>query len=224
MQATEGTSCLQQQCMPIKLSFLPSLVILYSDLSLSFFLSLHPQVLNLWYRDYSHLRLVRPCPGHAQGGVAVPPIMRGANPTSPATMRRRSRRRVRARVAFAATLVACGAALPGVHAAPPGAGPATAAQEPAAPTFADDVAPLVFRHCAPCHRPGEAGPFPLLTYEDARRRARQIAEVTSSRFMPPWKPEPGKLPFILSDCDHHRWHIRKYGPEKTLYAYKAQLH
>ena len=60
MQATEGTSCLQQQCMPIKLSFLPSLVILYSDLSLSFFLSLHPQVLNLWYRDYSHLRLVRP--------------------------------------------------------------------------------------------------------------------------------------------------------------------
>ena len=40
MQATEGTSCLQQQCMPIKLSFLPSLVILYSDLSL--FLSLPP--------------------------------------------------------------------------------------------------------------------------------------------------------------------------------------
>ena len=128
-------------------------------------------------------------------------------------MRRRSRRRVRARVAFAATLLACGAAPPGVHAARPGAGPGAAAQEPAAPTFAADVAPLVFRHCAPCHRPGEAGPFPLLTYEDARRRARQIADVTASRFMPPWKPEPGfGGPFIgarrLSDDDvalFRRW-------------------
>ncbi len=109
-------------------------------------------------------------------------------------MRRRSRWRVRARAAFAVTLLACGTAPAGVHAA----GPGTAAREPA-PTFADDVAPLVFRHCAPCHRPGEAGPFPLLTYEDARRRARQIAEVTSSRFMPPWKPEPGfGGPFIGS--------------------------
>jgi tetratricopeptide (TPR) repeat protein len=61
-------------------------------------------------------------------------------------------------------------------------------------------------HCAPCHRPGEVGPFPLLTYDDVRRRARQIAEVTASRFMPPWKPEPGfGGPFIgsrrLSDAD-----------------------
>ena len=95
---------------------------------------------------------------------------------------------------------------------------ATTAQSPpgapgSAPNFADDIAPLVVEHCAPCHRPGEVGPFPLLTYDDVRRRARQIAEVTASRFMPPWKPEPGfGGPFIgsrrLSDSDvdlFRRW-------------------
>lgn len=87
------------------------------------------------------------------------------------------------------------------------------APAPAEPTFADDVAPLVIEHCAPCHRPGGAGPFPLLAYDDVRRRARQIAEVTASRFMPPWKPAPGfGGPFIgsrrLADGDvalFRRW-------------------
>lgn len=46
-----------------------------------------------------------------------------------------------------------------------------------------------------CHRPGEAGPFPLLTYSDVKRHARQIAEVTQSRSMPPWLPEPQDLKF-----------------------------
>ena len=49
-----------------------------------------------------------------------------------------------------------------------------------------DIAPLIFKHCAGCHRPGEAAPFPLLSYEDVRKRSKLIAEVTSSRFMPPW--------------------------------------
>lgn len=57
-------------------------------------------------------------------------------------------------------------------------------------TFNKDIAPIVFDHCAICHRPS-AGPFPLLTYEDVRARARQIVDVTERRFMPPWKPEPG---------------------------------
>src|SRR5580704_5178474 len=59
------------------------------------------------------------------------------------------------------------------------------------PTFTHDVAPILFQYCAPCHRPGEAGPFSLLTYSDAKKRAAQIATVTSSRYMPPWLPEPG---------------------------------
>ena len=64
-----------------------------------------------------------------------------------------------------------------------------------APTWARDVAPLVFERCAPCHRPGEVAPFALLTYEDVSRRSRQIAQVTRSRYMPPWQPEPGYANF-----------------------------
>ena len=58
-------------------------------------------------------------------------------------------------------------------------------------TFSKDIAPILFQYCAPCHRPGEAGPFSLLSYEDARKHAEQIALVTGKRFMPPWPPEPG---------------------------------
>jgi Flp pilus assembly protein TadD/mono/diheme cytochrome c family protein len=62
-------------------------------------------------------------------------------------------------------------------------------------TFNRDIAPILYHSCAQCHRPGEAGPFPLLTYEDAKSHARQIAAVTRSRFMPPWLPEPGEFEF-----------------------------
>jgi Flp pilus assembly protein TadD len=58
-------------------------------------------------------------------------------------------------------------------------------------TFTKDVAPIVFQHCASCHRPGETAPFSLLTYDDVRRHARQIVDVTRSRAMPPWKPAAG---------------------------------
>jgi Flp pilus assembly protein TadD len=62
-------------------------------------------------------------------------------------------------------------------------------------TFSKDIAPIVFNYCAPCHRPGEAGPFSLLSYEDARKHAEQIAIVTGRRYMPPWPPEPGYVDF-----------------------------
>jgi hypothetical protein len=58
-------------------------------------------------------------------------------------------------------------------------------------TFTHDIAPIVARNCAPCHRAGEAAPFPLLTYEDVKKRAQQIAAVTRSRYMPPWLPQQG---------------------------------
>jgi tetratricopeptide (TPR) repeat protein len=60
----------------------------------------------------------------------------------------------------------------------------------ASPTFAD-IAPIVYENCAPCHHPGEAAPFSLLTYEDVKKRAAQIATVTRTGFMPPWLPEKG---------------------------------
>lgn len=59
------------------------------------------------------------------------------------------------------------------------------------PTFNRDVAPILYKNCANCHRDGEVAPFSLLTYQDAARRAPLIAAVTAKRFMPPWKPEPG---------------------------------
>lgn len=62
-------------------------------------------------------------------------------------------------------------------------------------TFNRDIAPILFRSCAICHHPGEAGPFPLLTYTDAKAHARQIAAVTAKRLMPPWLPEPQELKF-----------------------------
>jgi tetratricopeptide (TPR) repeat protein len=58
-------------------------------------------------------------------------------------------------------------------------------------TFAHDIAPIVYQHCAPCHQPGQAGPFALLAYADVKKHADQIAAVTHSGFMPPWLPEAG---------------------------------
>ncbi len=58
-------------------------------------------------------------------------------------------------------------------------------------TFCEHIAPILWEHCASCHRPGEVGLFPLLTYRDAAKRAKFLAEITHVRRMPPWKPEPG---------------------------------
>jgi tetratricopeptide (TPR) repeat protein/mono/diheme cytochrome c family protein len=63
------------------------------------------------------------------------------------------------------------------------------------PTFNRDIAPIIFSNCSTCHRPGESGPFSLLTYDDVVAHRRQIVDVTQSRYMPPWPPEPGHLPF-----------------------------
>jgi tetratricopeptide (TPR) repeat protein len=66
---------------------------------------------------------------------------------------------------------------------------ASAARNADAPvTFARDIAPIVHRSCTPCHRPGGAGPFDLVTFDDVRRRAATIVRVTSTGYMPPWKP------------------------------------
>ncbi len=59
------------------------------------------------------------------------------------------------------------------------------------PTFAHDIAPIVYEKCATCHHPGDAAPFSLLTYQDVKKRAAQIAAAVRSRYMPPWLPEHG---------------------------------
>jgi tetratricopeptide (TPR) repeat protein len=62
-------------------------------------------------------------------------------------------------------------------------------------SFTADIAPLVFQRCASCHRPGEIGPFPLLSFADVKKRARQIVAVTQKRIMPPWPAVPGYCNF-----------------------------
>jgi hypothetical protein len=62
-------------------------------------------------------------------------------------------------------------------------------------TFNQNIAPIIYHNCSPCHRPGEAAPFPFLSYQDVAKRARTIAKVTASRFMPPWKAEPASYPY-----------------------------
>src|SRR5688572_1512895 len=53
-------------------------------------------------------------------------------------------------------------------------------------TFTEAIAPIVYANCVTCHRPGEAAPFSLISYEDVAKRGVLIARVTASRYMPPW--------------------------------------
>ncbi|MFY9344409.1 MAG: hypothetical protein WAT39_18090, partial [Planctomycetota bacterium] len=61
------------------------------------------------------------------------------------------------------------------------------------PTWSGNVAAIVHASCTPCHRPGGPAPFTLRTWDDARKRADQIAEVTQGRLMPPWLPTHGNF-------------------------------
>jgi hypothetical protein len=57
-------------------------------------------------------------------------------------------------------------------------------------TFAKDVAPLLAKNCQSCHRPGEAAPFSLLTYEQARPWAAAVKQAVQMKAMPPWYADP----------------------------------
>lgn len=87
------------------------------------------------------------------------------------------------------------------HAAPP-----PASQGSLHPTFARDIAPIVYRNCSACHHSSEPGAlcgtnaFPLLGYDDVKQHASAIVAVTQSRVMPPWLPQPGYGDF----ADDHR--------------------
>lgn len=63
------------------------------------------------------------------------------------------------------------------------------------PTFNQHIAPIIYRNCSACHRPGEAAPFSLLSYEDTRKKAKTIAKAITARVMPPWKAEPASYPY-----------------------------
>ena len=126
---------------------------------------------------------------------------------------------VLARLAFG-VICAVGCSAPASAGAPQ---PASAAP---GLTFTKDIAPLVFEHCASCHRPGGSAPFSLLTYLDVRARAREISLAVARRSMPPWKPEPGYGDFEgtrrLSDDQVAR--IVRWAQEGSLEGSPADLH
>jgi peroxiredoxin/mono/diheme cytochrome c family protein len=69
-------------------------------------------------------------------------------------------------------------------------------EAPTQVTFSRDIAPVLYSHCAECHRPGEVAPFSLLSYTDAQKRADWLSEITESRLMPPWRAEVGHAEFL----------------------------
>lgn len=75
-------------------------------------------------------------------------------------------------------------------------------------TFSEHIAPIVRNNCMPCHRPGSAGPFSLITYRDVAKRAKMVAHVTSTRYMPPWPADPS---------------YRHFAEERVLSEYQIQL-
>src|SRR5215472_2658280 len=71
--------------------------------------------------------------------------------------------------------------------------PAVAAAEP---TFSKEVAPILYKNCVSCHRPGEIAPISLLTYEQARPWAKSIREKVLSGQMPPWHASESRGTFV----------------------------
>ncbi|HUR47427.1 MAG TPA: tetratricopeptide repeat protein [Candidatus Saccharimonadales bacterium] len=58
-------------------------------------------------------------------------------------------------------------------------------------TYSKDIAPILYENCTGCHRPGQSAPCNLIAWQEVRRHAQQIAEITRKKIMPPWLPEPG---------------------------------
>lgn len=72
-------------------------------------------------------------------------------------------------------------------------------------TFTKDVAPILYRNCAQCHRPGEMAPMSLIQYKEVRPWARSVKEKVLNKEMPPWYADPNHGVFAndprLSDAD-----------------------
>jgi hypothetical protein len=97
------------------------------------------------------------------------------------------------------------------------AGPAAAQSTP--PTYSKDVAPIFYKSCTGCHRPGEIAPMSLLTYRDARPWVKAIGTQVSKGTMPPWHADPAHGEFLndrsLSAAEKDtilRW-VNAGGPE-----------
>ena len=89
---------------------------------------------------------------------------------------------------LAGTAALCGAAVIVGHAQAPPAGDV--------PTFAKDIAPVLYANCASCHRAGEIAPMSLLTYAEARPWAQAIGRRVAEGSMPPWHADAPHGTFV----------------------------
>ena len=60
----------------------------------------------------------------------------------------------------------------------------------AQPTFAKDIAPIIYNKCTNCHRPGEIGPMPFTNYNEVKTWAPMVKFTTQTKAMPPWQTNP----------------------------------
>jgi peroxiredoxin len=94
--------------------------------------------------------------------------------------------------ALAAVLAGKDVAMPATKPIGCGIGPKErTAKADSAVTYYKDVAPILQAHCEECHRPGQVGPFALVTYKQAVSWADDVKDYTRERKMPPWKPAGG---------------------------------
>jgi hypothetical protein len=55
-----------------------------------------------------------------------------------------------------------------------------------APTWHQDIHPLVAEHCGGCHRDGGIAPFSVETYEETSQAALDMLDAIQTGYMPPW--------------------------------------
>src|ERR1700741_362223 len=87
------------------------------------------------------------------------------------------------------------------------------ASNPAAPTFNKDVAPIFYKNCIACHRPGEIAPMSLIGYKEVRPWAKAIREKVATREMPPWH----------ADQNYGKWENDRPLTQKELHTVVAWI-
>ncbi len=63
------------------------------------------------------------------------------------------------------------------------------------PTWAEDVACIVYNNCTKCHHPGGVAPVPFMSYEDIFPKRASVRAYVVDRSMPPSPALPGHVPF-----------------------------
>lgn len=68
--------------------------------------------------------------------------------------------------------------------------------QPTSINFSEHIAPIIYQNCSPCHRDDGPAPFKMLSYKDVAKRAKMVAHVTKSGYMPPWPADPEYRHFL----------------------------